>query len=94
MALYSGLKTPIGLTPFLSTINMAGSLLPTVFGKPAEPPKPTNKELLKRAWKRLEEMDQQLLLMAQRCIVLRKAIQEVKDKLLADARKLDQSESF
>ena len=73
---------------------MAGSLLPTIFGKPAELPKPINQELLKRAWARLDEMDQQMLLMAQRCIVLRKAIQEVKDKLEADARKLDESESF
>jgi len=73
---------------------MAGSLLPTVFGKPAGSPKPSNQELLKRAWARLDEMDQQLLLMAQRCIVLRKAIQEVKDKLQADARKREDSESF
>lgn len=73
---------------------MARSLLPTVFGKPAEPLKSTNQELLKRAWARLEEMDHQLLLVAQRCIVLRKAIQEVKHKLEADARKLDNNESF
>ena len=73
---------------------MAGSLLPTVFGKPAGPSTPSNQELLKQAWARLDEMDQQLLLMAQRCIVLRKAIQEVKDKLQADARKCEDSESF
>jgi len=73
---------------------MAGSLLPTVFGKPAGASKPSNQELLKQAWTRLEEMDQQLLLMAQRCIVLRKAIQELKDKLKADARKREDSESF
>ena len=73
---------------------MAGSLLPTVFGEPAGSPKPSNQELLKRACARLDEMDQQLLLMAQRCIVLRKAIQEVKDKLKADARKREDSESF
>lgn len=73
---------------------MAVSLLPTVFGKPVESPKPTNEELVKRAWARLDEMDQQLLLMAQRCIVLRKAIQEVKDKLEADGRKPGDSDSF
>ncbi|KAH0286110.1 hypothetical protein KCU62_g7017, partial [Aureobasidium sp. EXF-3399] len=63
---------------------MAESLLPTFFGTPAGSLKPSNEELLKRAWARLEEMDKLLLLMAQRCIVLRKAIQEVKDKLQAN----------
>jgi hypothetical protein len=73
---------------------MAKPSLPTTSTKPTEPTQPTAKMTLERARLLLDQMDQQLLEIHERSIVIRKAILVIKTKLLDDERKRRESESF
>jgi hypothetical protein len=90
---YSG-KAHKDLTPFLSTIIMARPSLTTTSGNHNKPLNPTSRMTLERARLLLDQMDQQLLEIHERSIAIRKAILIIKTKLLADARKRRDSETF
>jgi hypothetical protein len=68
--------------------------LPATPGKPNKPLKPSTQKTLERARILLAQMDQQLLEHQQRLIAIRQTILIIKTKLLADARKRRDSETF
>jgi hypothetical protein len=73
---------------------MARQSLTTTSGNHNKPLNPTSRMTLERARLLLDQMDQQLLEIHERPIVIRKAILIIKTKLLADARKRRDSETF
>jgi hypothetical protein len=82
------------LTSFFNTIIMARQSLITTSGNHNKPLNPTSRTTLERARLLLDQMDQQLLEIHERSIAIRKAILIIKTKLLADARKRRDSETF
>jgi hypothetical protein len=73
---------------------MAKPSLTTTSGPHNKPLNPTSKMTLERARHLLDQMDQQLLEIHERSIVIRKAILVIKTKLLDDKRKRRDSETF
>jgi hypothetical protein len=67
---------------------------PSQWQNPTTSTKPTAKMTLERARLLLDQMDQQLLEIHERSIVIRKAILVIKTKLLDDKRKRRDSETF
>jgi hypothetical protein len=73
---------------------MAQLPLNTAPGKPNKLLKLSTQQTLERARTLLDQMDQQLLEHQQRLIAIRQTISIIKTKLLADARKRRDSETF
>jgi hypothetical protein len=73
---------------------MAELPLDTAPGRPNKPLKLSTQKILERARILLDQMDQQLLEHQQRLIAIRQTISIIKTKLLTDARKRRDSETF